>query len=54
MRYLGFKTDIWQKIIFKDWKELVEMFNLPADCNAVDIGANDGEKWGGKSSFGFL
>ena len=21
----------------------MKMFNLPADCNAVDIGANDGE-----------
>ena len=36
---------IGKRFIFKDWKELVKMFNLPADCNVVDIGANDGGMW---------
>ena len=45
LRYFELKTDYWKKKFFEDWKELVEMFNLPADCNAVDIGANDGGKW---------
>ena len=49
----GIKLGVWNGSVNKridemeyneNWRKLVEMFNLPADCNAVDIGANDGEK----------
>ena len=39
----NFSNDYLNKFILQDWGKLVEMFNLPKDCNAVDIGANDGE-----------
>ena len=48
----GIKLGVWNGSVNKrieeleyneNWRELVEMFNLPSDCNAVDIGANDGE-----------
>lgn len=48
----GIKLGVWNGSVNKrleeleynqDWKELVKMFNLPADCNVVDIGANDGD-----------
>ena len=39
----NFSNDYLNKFILQDWGKLVEMFNLQKDCNAVDIGANDGE-----------
>ena len=39
----NFSYDYLNKFILQDWGKLVEMFNLQKDCNAVDIGANDGE-----------
>ena len=50
----GIKLGVWNGSVNKrieeleyneNWRKLVEMFSLPADCNAVDIGANDGENF---------